>query len=98
MIDVRDRGLIGGIGLSNVSHTRLLHALQRTDIVCVQNAYNLIDRSAQPVLDECLARGIAFVPYFPLGAAFTRGALLDQPAVLSVAARLRATPAQVAQR
>ena len=63
----RDEGLIAGIGISNVTHRHLLMALEVTDIVCVQNAYNLADRSSQPVLDECAARGIAFVPFCPLG-------------------------------
>ncbi|OBH38283.1 oxidoreductase, partial [Mycobacterium sp. E342] len=72
MIQARDDGLIGGIGLSNVNREDLLHALDRSEIACVQNAFNLVDRSSQPVLDECAARGIAFVPFFPLGAAFMR--------------------------
>ncbi|WP_082972985.1 aldo/keto reductase [Mycobacterium sp. E2497] len=72
MIQARDDGLIGGIGLSNVNREHLLRACGRTEIACVQNAFNLVDRSSQPVLDECAARGIAFVPFFPLGAAFVR--------------------------
>ena len=71
MIAARDEGLIGGIGLSEITREHLLHALERTEIVCVQNAFNLVDRASAPVLDECAARGIAFVPFFPLGAAFT---------------------------
>lgn len=71
MIEARDEGLIGGIGLSNITVEHLRFALERTEIVCVQNAYNLVDRAAQPVLDECTARGIAFVAYFPLGSGFS---------------------------
>ena len=41
-----------------------------TEIACVQNPFNLIDRSSQPVLDECISRDIPFVPFFPLGSAF----------------------------
>src|SRR5262249_5446724 len=96
MTAMRDAGLIGGIGLSNVSVAQLSHALERTDIVCVQNAYNVLDLSAQPVLDLCRARDIAFVPFFPLGAAFSRGALLNHPVVRDTALRLGAAPAQVA--
>ena len=59
MITARADGLIGGIGLSSVSHAQLLHALGRTEIACVQNPYNLVDRSSQPVLDECTAREAA---------------------------------------
>src|SRR5271167_2943105 len=67
MIAARNDGLIGGIGLSNITREHLLHALESTEISCVQNAFNLIDRSSGPVLQECTARGIAFVPFFPLG-------------------------------
>ena len=70
MITARDEGLIRGIGLSNVSYEQLLHALEITEIACVQNPFNLVDRSSQSVLDECITRDIAFVPFFPLGSAF----------------------------
>ncbi len=59
MIAARDDGLIGGIGLSEITREHLLHALERTEIVCVQNAFNLMHRASAPVLDECAARGIA---------------------------------------
>lgn len=97
MIAARDDGLIGGIGLSNVTDGQLLHALTRTDVVCVQNPYNLVDRSSQPVLDECVARGIAFVPFFPLGSAFTQdNPVLGNPIVRRTAAALDRSPAQIA--
>ena len=98
MIAARDEGLIGGIGLSEITLGHLLHALQRTEIVCVQNAFNLVHRASAPVLDECTARGIAFVPYFPLGAAFTgpNNPVLNNELVQSAAERLGCTPAQVA--
>ncbi len=70
MIAVRDEGLIAGVGLSNITLDELTRARTRTDIVCVQNAYNLADRSAEPLLQACAAAGIAFVPFFPLGSAF----------------------------
>src|SRR3984893_13071 len=63
LVAARDEGLIAGIGISNVSRRHLLRALEVTDIVCVQNAYNLADRASDPVLNECTARGIAFVPF-----------------------------------
>nr|WP_231975365.1 aldo/keto reductase [Mycobacterium sp. E1715] len=44
MIEARDAGLIGGIGLSNVNRDHLLRALERTEVACVQNAFNLVDR------------------------------------------------------
>ncbi|CQD20344.1 aldo/keto reductase [Mycobacterium europaeum] len=97
MIQARDDGLIGGVGLSNVNREHLLHALDRTEIACVQNAFNLVDRSSRPVLDECAARGIAFVPFFPLGAAFIQpNPLLTHELVVEAAERLGRTPAQVA--
>lgn len=97
MITARDEGLIGGIGLSEITHRHLLHALDRTEIACVQNAFNLVDRSSAPVLEECTARGIAFVPFFPLGSAFSpSNPVLGHELVRSAAERLGYTPAQVA--
>jgi pyridoxine 4-dehydrogenase len=97
MIAARDEGLIAGIGLSSVSREHLQIALERTDIVCVQNAYNLADRTSQPVLDLCIERNIAFVPFFPLGSAFTAdNPVLGNPTIKRVAAELDRTPAQVA--
>lgn len=97
MIAARDEGLIDGIGLSSISLEHLEIALQRTDIACVQNAYNLLDRSSQPVLDACTARGIAFVPFFPLGSAFNpENPVLGHPEIRKTASKLGRTPAQVA--
>jgi aryl-alcohol dehydrogenase-like predicted oxidoreductase len=97
MIQARDDGLIGGVGLSNVTREHLLHALTRTDIACVQNPLNLADLSSMPVLEECHKRGIAFVPFFPLGSSFTRdNPVLGNPGVIATADRLGCTPAQVA--
>ena len=63
----------------------------------MQNAYNLVDRTSQPVLDACIERGIAFVPFFPLGSAFTAdNPVLGHPAVQREAAKLGRTPAQIA--
>lgn len=97
MIDARDAGLIGAIGLSNVSYEQLAHACERTEIACVQNAFNLIHRESAAVLAECTTRGIAFVPFFPLGAAFMRpNPVLGHPVVTEIAQRLGRTPTQVA--
>jgi pyridoxine 4-dehydrogenase len=96
MIRARDEGLIGGIGLSEVSREHLLHALEQTEIACVQNAFNLVDRSSKPVLEECTARGIAFVPFFPLGSAFARpNPVLGHELVQRAAAQLGHTAAQI---
>jgi aryl-alcohol dehydrogenase-like predicted oxidoreductase len=97
MMRARDKGLIGGIGLSNITREHLVYALAVTDIACVQNPMNLADRHSLPVLEECEARGIAFVPFFPLGSASARGnPVLRSPQVASIAARLGRTPAQIA--
>jgi pyridoxine 4-dehydrogenase len=97
MIQARDEGLIAGVGLSNVSLEQLRHAADRTEIVCVQNLFHLADRGSTPVLAECIRRGIAFVPFCPLG--LPRGPanpVLTSPVVIRTAARLGATPPQVA--
>lgn len=96
MVQARDDGLIAGVGLSNVTAEQVEHALTRTVVVCVQNPYNLVNRGSQPVLDVCEREGIAFVPFFPLGSGFGVDKVLDAPAVVSVAARRGASPAQVA--
>jgi pyridoxine 4-dehydrogenase len=97
MVKARDEGLIAGIGLSSISLEHLQIALDRTEIVCVQNAYNLIDRASQPILDACLEHGIAFVPFFPLGSAFAPdNPVLGHPAVQSEASKFGRTPAQIA--
>jgi pyridoxine 4-dehydrogenase len=97
MVAARDEGLIAGVGLSNVSLGQLRHAAAGTDIVCVQNLFHLADRRGTPVLAECLSRGIAFVPFCPLG--WPRGRdnpVLTSPVVIQTAARLGITAAQVA--
>jgi len=97
MTEARDEGLIAGIGLSNVTLEHLQIALARTDIACVQNAFNLVDRTSAPVLDACAERGIAFVPYFPLGSGFAAdNPVLGNPVVQRTAERLGHTPAQIA--
>jgi len=97
MVQAREDGLIGGVGLSNVTLEHLLRALEITPVVCVQNPLNLVDRASMPVLDECTARGIAFVPFFPLGSAFNpRNPVLGDARVISTAERLGITTAQVA--
>jgi pyridoxine 4-dehydrogenase len=96
MMQARDEGLIGGVGLSNVTREHLLRALEGTHVACVQNQLNLVNRASMPVLDECIARGIAFVPFFPLGSGFARhNPVLGNEHVVSNAERLGITPAQV---
>jgi pyridoxine 4-dehydrogenase len=97
MIALRDDGLIGAIGLSNVSLDEYKLARARTEVVCVQNPYNLADRSDKPLFDACRNDGVPYVPFFPLGSAFNpNNPVLGHPAVKEAASRLGATPSQVA--
>jgi hypothetical protein len=92
---LRDAGKIGGIGLSNVSAAQLRQALP-AGIACVQNSYNALDRSGEPILDLCREHGIAWVPFFPLGSAFAAmPKVTDNPTVVAIAAELGVTAAQV---
>jgi pyridoxine 4-dehydrogenase len=97
LVSARDEGLVDGVGLSNISKQHLLRAVEQTEIVCVQNLFNLADQRSLDVLQECTARGIAFVPYCPLGwPRAAQNALLTSPALTSLAVRMEATPAQIA--
>ena len=96
MIAARDDGLIDGIGLSEVDAGQLRHALDRTEIACVQNAYNLLHRDDEPVLELCAERGIPYVPYFPLGSAFPgMPKVTEHPVVRAQAERLGVTAGQI---
>jgi pyridoxine 4-dehydrogenase len=74
-----------------------LRAVDQTEIVCVQNLFNLVDQGSADVLAECAKRGIAFVPFCPLGLPGpARSHLLASPVLAALGARLHATPAQIA--
>jgi pyridoxine 4-dehydrogenase len=95
LIALQDEGKIGGIGLSNVNPEQLEEALP-AGVACVQNAYNVLGRSSEPLLDLCRRHDVAWVPFFPLGSAFPgRTKVTEHPAVVAAAASLGATPAQV---
>jgi pyridoxine 4-dehydrogenase len=97
MVAARDAGLIEAVGLSNVTVAHVRRALELTDIACVQNAYHPSDLRSQPVLEECTRRGIAFVPFSPLGSGHRGpGSALEAASVREVAMRLGCSPAQVA--
>jgi pyridoxine 4-dehydrogenase len=97
MTTLRDEGLIGGIGLSNVTLAEYRLAGSQTAVACVQNAYNLADRSDQDVFEACRADEVPYVPFFPLGSAFNpSNPVLGAPAVTETARRLEVTPAQIA--
>jgi len=93
LIELRNEGKVAHIGLSNVSVAELELGLTMTEIVTVQNRYNLTDRASEDVLGACTDRGIGFIPWFPLatGSLARPGGLLDD-----AARRHDATPSQIA--
>ena len=96
MVQMRDDGLIDGVGISTATHDQVVQAIQQAGVVTVQNAYSLVDRSDEDVLALCSEHGISYVPYFPLGSAFPGMAkVVDDPVVQAVAQQNDATPAQV---
>jgi len=95
LVRLRDAGTVGAIGLSAVTEDVLRAALP-AGIVCVQNAYNVLARESESLLELCRAEGIAWVPFFPLGSGFADlPKVVDLPEVVAAAARLGVTPAQV---
>jgi pyridoxine 4-dehydrogenase len=86
------QGLVRHIGLSNVTATQVAQGRDIAEIVCVQNHYNLAHRHDDATIDALAADGIAYVPFFPLGG-FSP---MQSSALTEVAARLRASPMQVA--
>lgn len=96
LVRAREEGLIDGVGLSNVSCTQLLRAAAQTEVVCVQNLFNLADQRSLDVLTACAERNIAFVPFCPLGwPGELRRRLRGDPVLAALGARLGATPVQV---
>jgi aryl-alcohol dehydrogenase-like predicted oxidoreductase len=92
LAELKRQGLIRHIGLSNVTPTQLVEGQAITEIVCVQNFYNVAHRNDDRFVDDLAAQGIAYVPFFPLGG-FTP---LQSSALDDTAAALRATPMQLA--
>jgi pyridoxine 4-dehydrogenase len=93
LIELKQQGLIRHIGLSTVSPDQFAEAKTLTEIVCIQNFYNLANRGDDAFIDDLSKQGIAYVPYFPLGG-FTP---LQSSTMDTVAASLGVTPMQVAQ-
>lgn len=92
LAELNKQGLIRHLGLSNVTAAQLAEAQKITDIVCVQNFYNIANRGDDPYIDQLGAHGIAYVPFFPLGG-FTP---LQSSALNEAAASLQVTPMQLA--
>jgi pyridoxine 4-dehydrogenase len=92
LADLQRKGLIRHVGLSNATAAQLAEAQTITDIVCVQNNYNLAHRHDDALIDDLARQNIAYVPFFPLGG-FTP---LQSSTLSSVADQLGATPMQVA--
>lgn len=92
LIKLKDRGLIRHIGMSNVTAKQVEDGLKMTDIVCVQNFYNVANRHDDKLIDMLATKNIAYVPFFPLGG-FTP---LQSQDINDIAATLNATPMQVA--
>jgi pyridoxine 4-dehydrogenase len=92
LADAQKAGKIRHVGVSNVSVRELEQARKICPIVSVQNEYNLEDRGSDDVLERCEKLGIAFLPWYPLGA----GSALRSSRVKTIAKKINATPAQVA--
>lgn len=92
LVELKKQGLVRHIGLSTMSAAQIAEAQTMTDIVCVQNCYNIVKRDDDSLIDSLAKQGIAYVPYFPLGG-FTP---LQSEILNGVAAELNAQPMQVA--
>jgi pyridoxine 4-dehydrogenase len=95
---LRHEGKLELIGLSNVDEAQAQCALESFDIAGIQNGYSIIDRQDDRLVDFARERGIAFVPFFPLGSSFRGGParLAEEDAIVQVADKHAATPTQIA--
>ena len=93
LTELKAKGLIEHIGLSNISPSQYAEARRITDIACVQNHYNLMHRGDDAFIDQLAADGVAYVPFFPLGGGYRP---MTSPVLDEVAASAGATPRQVA--
>lgn len=92
LAELQRKGLVRHVGLSNVTSAQVAEAQRITEIVCVQNHYNLVHRADDALVEELAAQGIAYVPFFPLGG-FTP---IQSSGLSDIAASLGVTPMQVA--
>jgi pyridoxine 4-dehydrogenase len=96
--DMRREGKLDLIGLSNVDQAKAQLALESVDVAGIQNGYSVFDRQDDEMVEFAREREIAFVPFFPLGSAFAGGTArpAGDPAIVRVADKHGATPAQIA--
>src|SRR3984957_20597111 len=92
LAELQQKGLIRHLGLSNVTSAQIDQAHAIAPVVCVQNLYNLARRDDDALIDQLAGKGVAYVPFFPLGGFFP----LQSAALSDVAARLGAKPMQIA--
>jgi aryl-alcohol dehydrogenase-like predicted oxidoreductase len=92
LAEVKQQGLIRHLGLSNITSEQLAEGQKITEIVCVQNMYNVAHRNDDGFIDQLAKQGIAYVPFFPLGGFIP----LQSSALDRAAARLETTPMQLA--
>lgn len=92
LAELKEQGLIRHIGVSNVNAEQVAEAQGITEVACVQNFYNVANRTGDGLIDDLARQGLPYVPFFPLGG-FTplQSGVLDE-----AAARLGATPMQLA--
>ena len=96
--ELRQEGKLDLIGLSNVDQAQVQHALEFVDVAEIQNAYSIIERQDDGLVEFASERQIAFVPFFPLGSAFAGGParLAADATIVEVANKHGATPTQIA--
>ena len=96
--EMRQEGKLDLIGISNVDRATARRALEIVDVAGIQNGYSIIDRQDDDMVEFARERGIAYVPFFPLGSAFRGGParLAGDAAIIQVADKHGATPAQIA--
>jgi aryl-alcohol dehydrogenase-like predicted oxidoreductase len=96
--DMRQEGKLDLIGVSNVTLEGVERALELVELGEVQNAYSVVNRTDEAIVELCREREVTFVPFFPLGSAFTGGPkqLAADPAIAGVAEKHGASPSQVA--
>ena len=99
LAELKRQGLIRHLGLSNVTRNQLAEAQAITEIVCVQNLYNLAHRNDDGFLDDLARRGIAYVPFFPLGGfSPLQSSALDRAATAVHATHMQVALAWLLQR